>query len=138
MIANFNGIFYLILNVLILLLFTMYVFRILFAPAGLAKEFNMDKSSIFIIRYLGCFALAALLIGVYILLRPNGPEGTWVYYNFLFLVALFTLIYDFAYYFKLIDRDIGAKNSKMDLGFSIFLTVASALLITGLSDKIYM
>ena len=138
MIANFNGIFYLILNVLILLLFTMYVFRILFAPAGLAKEFNMDKSSIFIIRYLGCFALAALLIGVYILFRPNGAEGTWVYYNFLFLVALFTLIYDFAYYFKLIDRDIGAKNSKMDLGFSIFLTVASALLITGLSDKIYM
>lgn len=138
MIANFNGIFYLILNVLILLLFTMYVFRILFAPAGLAKEFNMDKSSIFIIRYLGCFALAVLFIGVYILFRPNGPEGTWVYYNFLFLVALFTLIYDFAYYFKLIDRDIGAKNSKMDLGFSIFLTVASALLITGLSDKIYM
>ena len=138
MIANFNGIFYLILNVLILLLFTMYVFRILFAPAGLAKEFNMDKSSIFIIRYLGCFALAALLIGVYILFRPNGPEGTWVYYNFLFLVALVTLIYDFAYYFKLIDRDIGAKNSKMDLGFSIFLTVASALLITGLSDKIYI
>ena len=138
MIANFNGIFYLILNVLILLLFTMYVFRILFAPAGLAKEFNMDKSSIFIIRYLGCFALASLFIGVYILFRPNGPEGTWVYYNFLFLVALFTLIYDFAYYFKLIDRDIGAKNSKMDLGFSIFLTVASALLITGLSDKIYM
>lgn len=138
MIANFNGIFYLILNVLILLLFTMYVFRILFAPAGLAKEFNMDKSSIFIIRYLGCFALAALFIGVYILFRPNGPEGTWVYYNFLFLVALFTLIYDFAYYFKLIDRDIGAKNSKMDLGFSIFLTVASALLITGLSDKIYI
>ena len=138
MIANFNGIFYLILNVLILLLFTMYVFRILFAPAGLAKEFNMDKSSIFIIRYLGCFTLASLFIGVYILFRPNGPEGTWVYYNFLFLVALFTLIYDFAYYFKLIDRDIGAKNSKMDLGFSIFLTVASALLITGLSDKIYM
>ena len=138
MIANFNGIFYLILNVLILLLFTMYVFRILFAPAGLAKEFNMDKSSIFIIRYLGCIALAALFIGVYILFRPNGPEGTWVYYNFLFLVALFTLIYDFAYYFKLIDKDIGDKNSKMDLGFSIFLTVASALLITGLSDKIYM
>ena len=79
-----------------------------------------------------------MLIGVYILFRPNGPEGTWGYYNFLFLVALFTLIYDFAYFFKLIDRDIGAKNSKMDLGFSIFLTVASTLLITGLSNKIYM
>ena len=138
MIANFNGIFYLILNILILLLFTVYVFRIIFAPAGLAKEFNMDKSSIFIIRYLGCFALATLFIGIYILFRPNGPQGTWVFYNFLFLVSLFNLIYDFAYYFKAVDRNIGAKNSKMDLGASTFLTVSSALLILGLSDKIYI
>ena len=138
MIANFNGIFYLILNILILPLFTVYVFRIIFAPAGLAKKFNMDKSSIFIIRYLGCFALATLFIGVYILFRPNGPQGTWVFYNFLFLVALFNLIYDFAYYFKAVDRNIGAKNSKMDLGASTFLTVSSALLILGLSDKIYI
>ena len=31
--------------------FLFNVFRIIFAPAGLAKEFNMDKSSIFIIRF---------------------------------------------------------------------------------------
>ena len=63
MIENFNGIFNLILNILILLLFAVYTFRILFAPAGIAKEFNVDKSGIFIIRYLGCFALSALLLG---------------------------------------------------------------------------
>ena len=51
MIANFNGIFFFILNVLILTLFAVYTFRIFFAPAGLAKEFNMDKSSIFVIRH---------------------------------------------------------------------------------------
>ena len=138
MIANFNGFFYLILNVVILLLFTMYFFRIIFAPAGLAKEFNIDKSSIFIIWYLVCFGLATLFIGVYILFRPTGPQGTWVFYNFLFLVSLFNLIYDFAYYYKLVDREIGAKNSKMDLGASTFLTVSSILLIMGLSDKIYV
>ena len=31
-----------------LLLFAVYTFRILFAPAGIAKEFNVDKSGIFI------------------------------------------------------------------------------------------
>ena len=114
----------------------MYVLRIIFAPAGLAKEFNMDKSSIFIIRYLGCFALATLFIGIYILFRPNGPQGTWVFYNFLFLVALFNLIYDFAYYFKLVDKDIGAKNSKMDLGVSKFLTASSVRYVSLLRSLI--
>ena len=51
MIANFNGIIFFILNILILALFAVYTFRILFAPAGLAKEFNMDKSSIFAVSY---------------------------------------------------------------------------------------
>ena len=138
MIANFNGIFFFILNLLILALFAVYTFRILFAPAGLAKEFNMDKSSIFVIRYLGCFALSALAVGLWILFRPMGPEGTWPYYNFIFLTALFNLIYDFSYYYKLIDRDIGAKNSAFDLVASTFLTAGSAILILGLSDKLYL
>ena len=83
MIENFNGIFNLILNILILLLFGVYTFRILFAPACIAKEFNVDKSGIFIIRYLGCFALSALLVRLWILLRPMGPTGTWPFYNFI-------------------------------------------------------
>ena len=116
MIENFNGIFYLILNFLILLIFSVYTFRILFAPAGIAKEFNIDKSSIFVIRYLGCFALATLLVGLWIsFIRSEGPIGTWPYYNLIFLVAFFNLIYDLSFYFKIIDRDIGAKNSVVDL-----------------------
>ncbi len=49
MIENFNGIFNLILNILILLLFALYTFRILFAPSGIAKEFNVDKSGILLL-----------------------------------------------------------------------------------------
>ena len=80
----------------------------------------------------------ALAVGLWILFRPMGPEGTWPYYNFIFLTALFNLIYDFLYYFKLIDRDIGAKNSAFDLVASTFLTAGSAILILGLSDKLYL
>ena len=115
MIENFNGIFNLILNILILLLFAVYTFRILFAPAGIAKEFNVDKSGIFIIRYLGCFALSALLLGLWILFRPMGPTGTWPYYNFIFLTALFNLIYDLSLKWILSHPEVtvvipGAKN----------------------------
>ena len=39
---------------------------------------------------------------------------------------------------KLIDRDIGAKNSAFDLVASTFLTAGSAILILGLSDKLYI
>ena len=35
-----------------------------------------------------------------------GPTGTWPYYNFIFLTAMFNLIYDLSYYFKLIDKEI--------------------------------
>ena len=37
-----------------------------------------------------------------------------------------------------IGKDIGAKNLYLDLVVSTFLTVGSAILITNLSDKIYL
>ena len=41
------------------------------------------------------------------------------------------------FYFKLIDKDLEAKNSLTDLGLSVFMVVSSAILIWGLCDKIY-
>ena len=42
----------------------------------------------------------------------------------------------FTFYFKLIDKDLEAKNSLTDLVLSVFMVVAPAILIWGLSDKI--
>ena len=47
----------------------------------MVKEFNVDKSGILPMRYVGTFAFGLVFMGIYILFRPNGPEGTWVYYN---------------------------------------------------------
>ena len=66
------------------------------------------------------------------------PTGTWPYYNFIFLTAMFNLIYDLSYYFKIIDKDIGAKNSLLDLVVSTFLTIGTGILILNLSDKLYL
>ena len=138
MIENFNNIYLLILFILLQVLFGVYLFRIIFAPEGLAKEFNVDKSGVLPLRYVGTFAAGLIIMGVYILFRPDGPSGTWVYFNLFFIISIFQLLYDFLFYFKIIDKDIGAKNSITDLGVSVFAVVSSIILIWGLSDKIYL
>ena len=119
-------------------LFGVFSYRALFAPEGMAKEFNMDKSSIYIIRVLGAFITPFFLIGVYLIFRPNGPEGAWAYYNLIFLLGLILSIYDTTFFLKGIDTETGAKNSVTDLMINAFTLVASIILIIGLSDKIYI
>ena len=119
-------------------LFGVFSFRALFAPDGMAKEFNMDKSSIYIIRVLGAFITPFFVIGIYLIFRPNGPEGAWAYYNLILLLGLILSIYDTTFYLKGIDTETGAKNSITDLIIGAFTLVASIILIIGLSDKIYI
>ena len=90
------------------------------------------------LRYIGSFVFAFVFMGIYILFRPNGPEGTWIFYNLFFLVTFVQLIYDLMFYFKFIDKDISAKNSILDLTFSIAAFIISVVLIYGLSNKIYL
>lgn len=138
MIENFNNIYLLVLHILVLGLFSIYLFRIIFAPEGLVKEFNVDKSGIYLIRFIGTFAFGLVFMGFYILFRPNGPEGAWVYFNLFFIITTTQLLYESLYYFKLIDKDLDAKNSLVDLGVSLFAVTVSIILIFGLSDKIYI
>ena len=76
-------------------------------------------------------------MGVYILFRPEGPTGTWVYFNLLFLIGLFQAIHDTLFYFRIIDKDLESKNSLFDVGVGFFFAISNAILIWGLSDKIY-
>ncbi len=137
MIENFGNIFYLIIHVLITGLFGVYIVRIYFAPEGLVKEFNIDRSGIYLIRFIGTFAFGFFLMGIYIIFRSGGPEGAWMYYNLIFIIAAAQLLYESLFYFKLIDKDLEAKNSLTDLVLSVFMVVAPAILIWGLSDRIY-
>jgi len=136
MIENFNNIYFLIIHILVTGLFGVYIVRIYFAPEGLVKEFNVDRSAIYLVRFIGTFAFGFFLIGIYIIFRPGGPEGTWVYFYLIFIISAAQLLYESLFYFKLIDKDLEAKNSLTDLGLSVFMVVSSAILIWGLSDKI--
>ena len=138
MIENFNNLLFLVLHLAIIGLLGIFLVRIFFFPQGIVKEYNVDQSGILPMRYVGTFIFGFVFMGIYILFRPNGPEGTWVFYNLFFLVATAQLIYDLMFYFKFIDKDIGAKNSIIDLTFSFAAFIISVILIYGLSNKIYL
>ena len=138
MIENFNNLLLLLLHLAIIGLLSIFLIRIFFFPQGIVKEYNVDQSGILPMRYVGTFIFGFVFMGIYILFRPNGPEGTWVFYNLFFLVATAQLIYDLMFYFKFIDKDIGAKNSIIDLTFSFTAFIISVILIYGLSNKIYL
>ena len=135
MIENFNGFFYFIIFILAIGLQGVYVFRIVFSPSGLIKEYNTGENSLYLARVLGVFIIPLFLMGLIILFR--GTDGTWVYFILSFMIGLCQLIYETAFYFKLVDKNISAKNSKLDIVVSIFFVIASVILIYGLSDKIY-
>ena len=59
MIENFGNIFYLIIHILVTGLFGVYLVRIYFAPKGLVKEFNVDRSAIYLIRFIGTLHLVS-------------------------------------------------------------------------------
>ena len=138
MIENFNNLLFLVLHLAIIGLLSIFLVRIFFFPQGIVKEYNVDQSGILPMRYVGTFIFGFVFMGIYILFRPNGPEGTWIFYNLFFLVATAQLIYDLMFYFKFIDKDIGAKNSIIDLTFSFAAFIISVILIYGLSNKIYL
>ena len=137
MLENFNNLFLLILYVVHIGLLGFYAFRCVVVPKGLAEEFNVGKDSIYLVRVIGTFALTIFLLGIYILFRPAGPDGTWIYFNMLFLLGLFQVVYDMAFYFRLVDKDISARNGLMDIVVGTFFVISSIVLIVGLSEKIY-
>tara|TARA_B100000941_G_scaffold58816_1_gene38522 strand:- start:57 stop:416 length:360 start_codon:yes stop_codon:yes gene_type:complete len=115
-----------------------YLIRIIFAPSGIAEEFGVDKSGVYITRILGTFVAPLFIIGVYIIFRDDGPTGCWIWYITLATISILQLGYESCFYFKKIDTDIGAKNKLLDVIVSAIFTIVSVVLIVGLSDKIYI
>ena len=137
MIENFNNIYLLLLYMAFLGLIGFYCFRMWFSPSGVLKEFNVGEEGTYLVRVIGTFAFAFLFMGLYILFRPTGPMGAWIFFNILFLTGTAQAFYDTAFYFKILDKNAGAKNSLVDVIVGIFFMVGSIILIIGLSDKIY-
>ena len=138
MIAKFNNIFYLIIYVAHFGMLAFYATQLLVGTKKFMDKFAIDHTAAFMIRFLGAFFLAWILMAIYIMfVRPNGVEGTWAFFNLIFITHLIVTITN--YYSKNISK-LGVTDKFTGEGIIVpfILLIMSAILCYGLSDKIYI
>ena len=90
------------------------------------------------LRIIGTFVVPFVIVGIYLLFRTDGVEGAWIYFILGFLISLGQLLYDILQRMKIVDSDYKIKESTLDTIISIAFVLINAILIYGLSDKIYL
>ena len=137
MIENFNGIFYLIIFLLHFIGVGAYAYQMIIGNKKFREKFEIDASAATIMRMAGALFLGSFLMAIYILfVRPNGVEGTWAFFNLVFVQNLCILIVN-TYSIK-IDKTGVMNDSNEGVIAPLVFTILSAILIYGLSDKIYI
>tara|TARA_Y100000996_G_scaffold56086_1_gene38109 strand:+ start:122 stop:535 length:414 start_codon:yes stop_codon:yes gene_type:complete len=137
MIENFNGIFYLIIFLLHFIGVGAYAYQMIIGNKKFREKFEIDASAATIMRMAGALFFGSFLMAIYILfVRPNGVEGTWAFFNLVFVQNLCILIVN-TYSIK-IDKTGVMNDSNEGVIAPLVFTVLSAILIYGLSDKIYI
>ena len=136
MIEKFNGIIYLIVFIVHFLGTGVYAYQTIINNKKFRAKFEINETAATIMRMIGASFLGALLMALYIMfIRPGGVEGTWAFFNLVFVQNLSIFIVN-TYSIK-IDKT-GVKNdSNEGVIAPLVFTILSAVLIYGLSDKIY-
>jgi len=137
MIEKFNGIFYLIVFIVHFLGYGVYSYQMIIDNEKFRAKFEIDESAATIMRMIGASFLGVLLMALYIMfIRPGGVDGTWGFFNLVFVQNLCIFIIN-TYSIKI--NKTGIKNdSNEGVIAPLVFTILSAVLIFGLSDKIYL
>ncbi len=138
MIAKFNGIIYLIIYVVHFGMLAFYAVQLLVGTRKFMDKFGIDHTAAFMIRFLGAFFLAWILMAIYLMfIRSNGVEGTWIFFNLIFITHLLVFLTNI--YSKNISK-LGVTDKFTNEGIIVpfVLLVMSGILCYGLSDKIYI
>ena len=137
MIEKFNGIFYLILFVVHFLGVGAYSYQMIIGNQKFREKFQIDKTAATIMRMAGAIFLGSFLMAIYIMfVRPNGVEGTWAFFNLVFIQNLCVFIVN-TYSIK-IDKTGVMNDSNEAIIAPLFFTIISAVLCYGLAEKIYI
>ena len=137
MIEKFNGVFYLILFVIHFLGVGAYAYQMIIGNQKFREKFQIDKTAATIMRMAGAIFLGSFLMAIYVMfVRPNGVEGTWAFFNLVFVQNLCVLIVN-TYSIK-IDKTGVMNDSNEAIIAPLVFTIISAVLCFGLADKIYM
>ena len=138
MIEKFNGIIYLIVFIVHFLGFGIYAYQMIINNKNFRAKFEMDETATPVMRMIGASFLGALLMALYIMfIRPGGVEGTWAFFNLVFIQNLCIFIVN-TYSIKIDKTGIteGTNHNEGVIAPLVF-TILSAILCYGLADKIY-
>ena len=137
MIEKFNGVFYLIIFVIHFLGVGAYAYQMIIGNQKFREKFQIDETAATIMRMAGAIFLGSFLMAIYVMfVRPNGVEGTWAFFNLVFVQNLCVFIVN-TYSIK-IDKTGVMNDSNETIIAPLVFTVISAVLCFGLADKIYM
>ena len=137
MIEKFNGVFYLIVFLIHFIGIGAYSYQMIIGNQKFREKFEIDKTAATIMRMTGALFLGSFLMAIYIMfVRPNGVEGTWAFFNLVFVQNLCIFIVN-TYSIK-IDKTGVMNDSNEGVIAPLVFTILSAVLIYGLSDKIYI
>ena len=138
MVAKFNGIIYLLIYIVHFGMLAFYAVQLLVGTRKFMDKFGIDHTAAFMIRFLGAFFLAWILMAIYLMfIRSNGVEGTWIFFNLIFITHLLVFLTNI--YSKNISK-LGVTDKFTNEGIIVpfVLLVMSGILCYGLSDKIYI
>ena len=138
MIEQFNGIIYLIIFVIHFLGFGVYAYQMIINNKNFRAKFEMDETATPIMRMIGASFLGALLMALYIMfIRPGGVEGTWAFFNLIFIIHACVLGTNF-YSLKIDKTGLNEKVTNEGIIAPTVFLIMMAILCYGLSDKIYI
>ena len=137
MIEKFNGIIYLAVFIIHFIGYGVYAYRCVLGTQSFLDQYAMDKTGAIMTRFFGAMFIGALLMALYIMfVRDNGVDGTWGFFNLVFLQNLSAFIVGI-YTIKINKLGHTEKTTNEGIIAPGILTVLMAILCYGLADRIY-
>ena len=138
MIEKFNNIFYLILFLVHFAVYGVYAYKSVVNTKTFLKQYGMHVSGAGIVRFFGGFFIGSILMSLFILLvRDNGVQATWAFFNLVFVQNL--VLFLVGNYNMFINKLGHTKKTSIEQVIAPgILTLLSAILCYGLADKIYI
>ena len=138
MVESFNGWIFLIIYLLNWAGGAMYAYQTVFNTVPWLSKYGIHESAVLPTRVLGTFVSAGTLLGLFILFRANGPDGTWPFFFFFFLQALIFVVVGYT----TVTNSNAAKLEGVKYTAEAYIapavfTVLNGVLIYGLGDKIW-
>ena len=138
MIDKFNGIFYLVIFLVHFIAYAVYAFRCLFMTKKFVDQYGMGDGAAIMTRFFGSIFVGSVLMAIYVgFVRPGGLENTWAFFNLIFLQNAAAFVFAI-WSHKKGNLGTNEKTSVEGIIAPGVLTVLSAILCYGLSDKIYI